>query len=88
MHLPPFSPNPIKGAFYFTRDPVTRAALIASTTAFAVWLTQEALPFLFQHGELLAPIAISNALAAGAIYLTFDLAHGGPKNLLLWKGVR
>jgi hypothetical protein len=59
-----------------------------STSAFALWLFEDVLPWLFRHAELLAPIAIANAVTSAAVYLYFDLSHGGPRQLLLWKGYR
>lgn len=50
-------------------DPFVRTVVFGGASAIASWLAYTLLPDLYKHAELLAPIAIANMIASGAIYL-------------------
>jgi hypothetical protein len=58
-----------RSIYHFIPDPHLRMAVFGGASAIASYLAYTFLPKLYQHGELLAPIAISNMIVSTAVYL-------------------
>ena len=72
----------VRAVNHFIKNPTTRFGIFGGTTAILSFAGRDFLPVLYDHAELLAPIARVNGCVAAIVYAAADGLAGGPKLLL------